>query len=235
MSKVARIGLLGGMSWVSSLEYYRIINTRILDLTAGRSAADLILFSFDTVHIEAFIARQDWRAIAGELLAARAHLLAAGARVVAVASNTIHNAVDPREWTTGPAFVHIFAATLDEIRRRDVRCVGLIGTSATLRGRTYAPLIRGDAGIRCLVPDEALWSDLDRIIFDELCRDARKAASARLVEAEVERLQDCGAECIVLACTELRELVAFDQAVPLIDTTEVHARAIAERSVALAV
>src|ERR1051326_5406009 len=225
MSGVKRLGILGGMSWVSSLKYYEIINLEIIKLTEGRRTADLVLWNFDTTEIEPLIAEGKWKSI-GELLQnATNKLINCDVAAILIASNTIHRVVEQKLINVPVPFIHIRDALLRELQRRRINRVAFIGTSATMKGGVYRNLIKGTAGIDVLLPPEEFWRDIDDIIFNRLCRGSIEKGDKEFIARILEKLQtQAGIGCVVLGCTELGLLGLEMPGVEVFDTTEIHAR-----------
>lgn len=218
------IGLIGGMSWYSTAEYYRVINERVQDRLGGHHSADLLLHSLDFDAIRRCQIEGDWRR-AGQILAASARgLVAAGAQLVVLATNLMHKAAPAVEEGLSVPFLHIADAVAHEAGRLGAQRVGLLGTRPVLEEGFYTERL-ARAGVGTLVPDAPARARLDAIIFDELTvGDVAPASRAELRRA-VQRLADDGAQAVVLACTELELAVSdADSPVPLIATARTHAR-----------
>jgi aspartate racemase len=218
------LGLLGGMSWESTLPYYRYINEGVRDRLGGLHSARLLLYSFEFHEIARLMRAAEWDE-AGERLAAAAVLLErAGAEALVLTSNTLHK-VAPRivDAITVP-FLHIADATADAARAAGAGTVGLLGTRFTMEEDFYVEHLRARHGLEVLVPDPGERVEIDRIIFDELCRgrilDPSRETFRRAVGALVAR----GARGIVLGCTEIALLLDPDRLpVAGFDTARLHA------------
>lgn len=221
------LGLIGGMSWESTIPYYREINRTVAARLGGLHSARLLLYSVDFAPIEALQRAGDWDE-AGRVLgdAARA-LRAGGAELIVICTNTMHRVADAVEAAGGLPLVHIADATADAIDAAGLARVGLLGTRFTME----QPFLRERLerrGLDVLVPDDAQRGIVHRVIYDELCRGriepASRAAFASIIESLVER----GAQGVILGCTEIGLLVdGGDAQVPLFDTAALHARAAA--------
>jgi aspartate racemase len=224
------IGLLGGMSWVSTQLYYREINKLIAERLGGSHSAKCVLYSFDFHEIEDLQTAGDWKT-AGRMLgeAARA-LRVAGADFMVIAANTMHLVADDVERIGGTPVLHIGDATADAIKSAGIQRVALLGTRYTME----RPFIRERLqrqGIEVRIPDEADRARLHHIIYAQLIKEIVVEESREDVLDMIERLQANGAEGVILGCTELELLVTPQYAdIPLFQTAAIHARAAAERA-----
>ena len=221
------IGILGGMSWHSTIEYYRQINERVAAARGGHASARLLLASLDFAEIRDCQLREDWAA-AGEILAREAAALErAGATSVAIATNLMHKVAPAVEAGVGVPLVHIGDAVADAAGRAGARTLGIVGTQWVMSERFYADRLARH-GIAAVVPPQHAQAELDRIIFDELTQGVVTDASRAVFRDAFAALVADGAEAIVLACTEIMLLIgAGDASVPLIDSCEAHAGALA--------
>ena len=223
------IGLIGGMSWESTVPYYRLINETVAARLGGLHSARLVLYSVDFHDIERLQHAGDWAA-AGELLAEAARSLqAAGADVLVLCTNTMHKVAPQIEAAVSIPLFHIADPTATEIRAAGHTCVGLLGTRFTMEQGFYRDRLTERHGLRVLVPEAGDREIVHRVIYEELCLGkivpASRAEYRRVMAGLVER----GAEAIILGCTEICLLVdASDATVPLFDTTGIHARKAAE-------
>lgn len=219
------IGLIGGMSWESTAEYYRLANELVRERLGGYHSARVVLTSVDFADVERLQASGDWAA-AGELLAAEARRLrAAGAEVVVLCTNTMHKVADAVAAAVDVPFLHLADTTADAVRAAGVQRVGLLGTRFTMEQDFYRERLAGHA-LEVLVPDEAGRAVVHRVIYDELVhgmvRPESRAAYVDVMAGLVAR----GAEGIVLGCTEIELLVgAEDTSVPVFPTTRLHVEA----------
>ena len=216
------IGVLGGMSWESSLEWYRLANERVHTLRGGHHSARILLDSLDFAEVEEMQARDDWEA-AGALLAARAHALeGAGAELLVLCTNTMHLVAGQIEDAVGIPFLHIADVTADAITKAGVRTVGLLGTAFTMERPFYTDRL-AEHGIRTIVPDEADRRLVHTVIYDELVHGVIREESRRRYVEVIDRLVAEGAEGIILGCTEIELLIsAADAPVPVFPTTALH-------------
>ncbi|MFJ7203654.1 aspartate/glutamate racemase family protein [Streptomyces sp. NPDC098789] len=219
------IGLIGGMSWESTAEYYRILNERTRERLGGLHSARCVLHSVDFAEIERFQAEGRW-AEAGEALAAAARsLAAAGADLLLICTNTMHKVADVVAAATPVPLLHIADATADAVRAAGLSRVGLLGTAFTMEQDFYRGRLAA-SGLDVLVPDPRGRALVHRVIYEELClgvvREASRAAYRRVVGELVAR----GAEGVILGCTEIELLLGpADSPVPLFPTARLHAEA----------
>ena len=227
------IGLIGGMSWESTVPYYRTINETIKERLGGLHSAKLVLYSVDFHEIERLQHAGDWDK-AGAILAGVARSLErAGADFLVLATNTMHKVAASIEAAVAIPLLHIADPTAAEIKRAGHSRIGLIGTRFTMEQAFYKDRLRERHGLDVIVPGADDRDTVHRIIYDELClglvRDDSRDAYRRIMNGLVES----GAQAIILGCTEIMLLVGEgDAPVPLFDTTAIHARSAAEASLA---
>lgn len=222
------IGLIGGMSWESTVPYYRIINETVKEKLGGLHSARLVLYSVDFHEIEQLQHAGDWDA-AGHLLGAAAQSLeAAGADFLVLCTNTMHKVATAIEGAVAIPMLHVADATAVEIVRSGARRVGLLGTRFTMEQAFYRDRLAAH-GIDVLVPGEADREIVHRVIYEELCLGVLRDASRDEFRRIIADLVSGGAEAVILGCTEISLLVGdADARVPLFDTTAIHARSAVE-------
>ncbi len=225
------IGLLGGMSWESTLPYYRHINEAVRERLGGLHSARLVLYSLDFHEIEALQRQGDWAA-AGTLLADAARRLeSAGADFLLLCTNTMHKVADAIEAASALPLLHIADPTAAAIQAAGLQRVGLLGTRFTMEQPFYRQRLEDRHGIQVLVPDEPDRAEVHRVIYEELCRGVVSEASRQAYRQVISRLVARGAQAVILGCTEIGLLVRADDAeVPLFDTCALHAQAAADRA-----
>lgn len=218
------IGLIGGMSWESTVTYYQLINRLVQERLGGFHSARCLLYSVDFHDIEACQSAGDWDR-SGELLAEAARgLERAGADCVLICTNTMHKVADAVSAATRLPLLHIAELTADELDAAGVSTVGLLGTRYTMEQAFYKRKLE-DRGITVLVPGEADRAFVNDVIFNELCLGTVSEASRRAFAAIIAGLAERGAQGVILGCTEIGLLVRpQDTPVRLFDTTEIHAR-----------
>jgi aspartate racemase len=229
---VKTIGLLGGMSWESSVLYERLINQGIRERLGGLHSADLIVRSYDFAEIEALQRSGDWD-IAGQLLAEDARRLEwAGAEVVVLCTNTMHKVAPAIEAAIGVPFLHLADATADAVRAAGIERVALLGTRFTMEEPFYRERLE-DRGLTVDVPGTDDRRLVDRVIFDELVRGVVSEQSRASYVAVVDRMVAAGAEGVIAGCTEIELLIGpGDVPVPYFPTTAIHAAAAVDAALA---
>jgi len=217
------LGLLGGMSWESTLPYYRIVNERVRERLGGLHSARLVLYSVDFAEIERLQHAGDWTA-AGRVLADAAYALQrAGAEALVICTNTMHRVLEAIEETVDIPVLHIADSTARRMREQGVKTIGLLGTRFTMEHDFYSGRLE-ENGFVVLTPDAAQRADVHRIIYDELCLGTVEDTSRERYRGIMADLVRRGAEGIILGCTEICLLVgAADTNVPVFDTTRIHA------------
>jgi len=218
------IGLLGGMSWESTIPYYRLINEGIKARLGGLHSASLLLHSVDFHDIEACQSSGDWDK-AGEILAsAAAGLERAGAEGIVLCTNTMHKVASQIEDRCSVPFLHIADATARAIQKANLQQVALLGTRYTMEQDFYRGRMRDAYGIETPVPDGEDRSKVNQIIFDELCLGTFSAPSRAYFIDLIARMADQGAQGVIFGCTEIGLLVSQDQSpIPVFDTAALHA------------
>ena len=226
-----RIGLLGGMSWESTAEYYRLLNELVAERLGGLHSADLLLRSVDFAEIEELQREARW-AEAGTLLAREAQALEhAGAELLVLCTNTMHKLATEIELALTIPFVHIADTTAAAVLGDGVDRVGLLATAYTMEQDFYTGRLV-DHGLSVVVPDAADRRIVHDVIYDELCLGVIRDESRDEYRRIMARLVEDGAQAILLGCTEIDLLVgADDVAVPVYDTTRLHAERAVELSV----
>jgi aspartate racemase len=235
MSRMKRIGVIGGMSWYSTAEYYRVINERVQERLGGHHSADLLVHSLDFDEIRQCQIEGDWERAGKVMATSAAGLVGAGAQLVVLATNLMHKAAGAIEdaiatLSVTVPFLHIADAVGQEAARLGARRIGLLGTRPVLEDGFYAERLARH-GIDMLVPDAPTRLRLDAIIFDELTVGEVRPESQAALQAAAERLAADGAQAVALACTEL-ELAITAAEVPLIATARTHALAAADLALA---
>jgi aspartate racemase len=223
------IGLLGGMSWESTVPYYRIINETVKEKLGGLHSAKLFLYSCDFEEIAQLQRAGAWDEAARRLTRAAKTLRAGGADFLVICTNTMHLVADTIEAEADIPLFHIVEPTGTEIRRSGLKKVGLIATRFTMEQDFYKDRLRERHGIEALVPDAEDRDTVHRVIFEELCRGIVRDESREAYRKIIRRLVEQGAEGIILGCTEISMLISpEDSPVPVFDTTALHARKAAE-------
>jgi aspartate racemase len=220
------IGLIGGMSWESSAEYYRIINQLVRRELGGLHSARCLMWSFDFHEIETLQHAGRWDEATPLLIEAARRLERGGADFFLLCTNTMHRMADEVAAAVGIPLLHIADATAERVRAQGIDVVGLLGTAFTMEQDFYKGRLHSRFGLKVLVPEAPDRAEVHRIIYDELVVGRIEARSRAVYRATIKRLIERGAQAIILGCTEIMLLVKReDSAVPLFDTTAIHAEA----------
>ncbi|MFE3645043.1 aspartate/glutamate racemase family protein [Streptomyces sp. NPDC059169] len=219
------IGLIGGMSWESSAQYYRLLNELVRERAGGLHSARWILHSVDFAEIEEFQVAGEWER-AGEILAGAARgLAAAGADFLLICTNTMHKVADQVADAVDVPLLHLGDATAEAVRAAGIGRVGLLGTAFTMEQDFYRDRLAGH-GLDVLVPDAAGRAEVHRVIYEELCLGVVREESRQGYQRVIRELVGRGAEGVVLGCTEIELLIGSeDSPVPVFATTRLHAEA----------
>lgn len=222
------LGVIGGMSWTSTQEYYRLLNEGVAQQLGGLHSARILLHSVDFGPVAEMQHAGDWDGTAAVLVEAARGLERAGAEGLLLATNTMHKVAGEIEAAIGIPLIHIGDATARRIAAAGHTRVGLLATAFTMEQDFYVDRLRA-YGLEVLVPDEAQRGDVHRIIYDELCHDVVRPESRGRYREVMADLVDRGAEAIILGCTEITLLVGEqDATAPLFDTTAIHTEAAVE-------
>lgn len=226
------IGMIGGMSWESTLPYYRHINETVRAQLGGLHSARILLHSVDFHEIAQYQHDGDWEAAGAALAASARALQAGGADFLVLCTNTMHCVADAIAAAVPLPLLHIADATADALQAAGIVRVGLLGTRFTMEQAFYRERLQR-RGFEVLIPDAPAREDVHRIIYEELCQGLVLAPSRQRYREVIAGLQAQGAEAVILGCTEISLLIGpADAAMPLFDTTALHARAAALHSLA---
>lgn len=218
------IGLIGGMSWESSLEYYRIINETVREQLGGLHSARIFMYSFDFAEIAELQDVGNWDQTAKLITRAAQRLEKAGADVLLICTNTMHKVADKVQENIEIPLLHIADAAAEEIKAKGLKKVGLIGTKFTMEDDFYKERLVKKHGLETIVPDGRERQIIHQVIYDELCIGQVKRASKEKFRRIIQNLAENGAEGVILGCTEICLLVdQRDAEIPLFDTTTIHA------------
>lgn len=225
------IGLIGGMSWESTVPYYRQINETIKERLGGLHSAKIVLYSVDFHEIERHQHAENWEAAGAILADAARSLEAAGADFLVLCTNTMHKVASGIEAAVAIPLLHIADPTATEIKRAGHSTVGLLGTRFTMEQAFYRDRLSERHGLRVIVPDSDDRETVHRIIYEELCLGVVNPESRSEYRRIMRMLASQGAQAIILGCTEISLLVNQQGSeIPLFDTTAIHARAAAEEA-----
>ena len=219
------IGLIGGMSWESTVTYYQILNREVKERLGGLHSAKCLLYSVDFAEIEACQTAGEWEK-AGDMLAGAAQALArAGAEGIVLCTNTMHKVAPAIEESVDIPLLHIADVTADALERAGIRRAALIGTRYTMEQNFYTGRLRA-RGLEVLLPEAEQRREINRVIFEELCLGVISPASRDYFVRVIAGLAAAGAEGVILGCTEIGLLIgAGDTSLPVFDTTVLHAKA----------
>ncbi len=223
------IGLIGGMSWESSLAYYRIINETTRDHLGELHSAQVLLYSFDFAEIEPLQAAGRWDEAAERLVLAAQALERGGSDLFLLCTNTMHRVAEDVQRGVSIPLLHIADVTAEVVVKAGIGCVGLLGTRYTMEQDFYRDLLSRRHGLEVLVPGSEDRRLVHEVIYQELCLGKVVGASRDRYQRIIQELVSSGAEGIILGCTEIGLLVTEgDASVPLFDTARIHAQAAAE-------
>lgn len=225
------IGLIGGMSWESTTSYYQIINETIKRELGGLHSAKILLYSVDFAEIEHYQAVGDWDKSAQVLADIAQRLEQAGADFIVICTNTMHKVAPQIQKKIAIPILQIAQATAQALVDDGIRKVGLLGTKYTMTQDFYKEKLL-ESGLEVLIPDQAGIADVNRIIYDELCLGDIRESSKQTYLTVIDDLKNAGAEAVILGCTEIGLLVKqSDIALPLYDTTVIHAEKAAKMGI----
>ncbi len=220
------IGLLGGMSWESSLVYYRIINETVKARLGGLHSAQCLMYSVDFAEIEALQHAGEWDLLTQQMISAVHHLKQGGADFLVICTNTMHRMADEIEAATDMPLVHIADATAQAIQTQGLKTVGLLGTRFTMEEDFYRGRLQNKHKINVIIPKEAQRQLVHRVIYEELVKGEIRADSRAAFKEVILSLKARGAQGVILGCTEIPLLIQQgDVDLPVFDTTRIHAEA----------
>jgi len=218
------IGLIGGMSWESTVEYYRIINQEVNRRLGGLHSAQILMYSVDFGEIEGLMREGRWEEIGHHIAKIAKTLENGGADLILLCTNTVHKVAEWIEGSTTIPFIHIADATGEEISKKGLKKVGLLGTRYTMEEDFYRGRLAEKFGVSVLIPSDEKRGIVNDVIFSELCKGVIKESSKDHFKKVIKDLIARGAEGIILGCTEIPMLIKEeDSAVPLFDTITIHA------------
>lgn len=217
------IGLIGGMSWESTVSYYRLINEKIKEKLGGLHSAKILLNSVDFQEIEECQARGDWEKSAEILTEAALSLEKAGADFIVICTNTMHKVAPQIQAKISLPILHIAEATAEKLKENHISKVALLGTKYTMQQDFYKSKI-AESGIEVLIPDEQDIELVNHVIYDELCLGIISQDSKQAYQKIITDLASKGAQGVILGCTEIGLLIQEgDTEIPVFDTTQIHA------------
>ena len=231
---IKTIGIIGGVSWASSIEYYRLMNEMVRDRLGGVSSAQILMFSIEFGEFskqERMADKGDWTLITNTMLDAAQRLKRGGADFIVIASNTLNSLAGTIEQNVGLPVLHIADATGKKVRQKGLHTVALLGTKYTMEQPFYRERLK-KYGIKVVIPNEQDRDYINTVIFDELCANRINPESRDGYKKIIDRLQkEEGAEGVILGCTEIPLLIKQeDVSIPVFDTTAIHSEAAVEYS-----
>lgn len=225
------IGLIGGMSWESTVTYYQILNETVKQRLGGLHSAKILLYSVDFDEIEKYQSSGEWEKSAEVLSQAAMNLEKAGADFIVICTNTMHKAAPKIQSHISIPIIHIAEATADELIKRGISRVALLGTKYTMTQDFYKDKLL-KAGIDVVIPDSTGIETVNDIIYKELCLGIISEESKKKYLEIIDRLAEQGAQGVILGCTEIGLLIQqTDTSLPVFDTTQIHAIKAAELSI----
>jgi aspartate racemase len=230
------IGFIGGMSWESSAEYYRIVNQEVRARLGGVHSAKCLMWSMDFGEIERLQHDGDWSSLTGQMVAASQNLERGGADFIVICTNTMHRMADDVAAVVSIPLLHIADPTAEKIKAAGLSKVGLLGTAFTMEQAFYKGRLVSNFGLDVLIPEDADRKTVHEIIYTELVAGEVNEISRERYRQVIRRLVERGAQAIILGCTEIMLLISQDDSpVPLFDTTELHALAAVDMALADAI
>lgn len=227
--KMKTIGLIGGLSWESSREYYRIINEDVKKRLGGLHSAKCIMYSFDLEDIAKLQREGKWAESTKLMVDAAQRLELAGADFIVICTNSMHKVFDEMQKSVKIPILHIVDVTAEKIKKMGIKKVGLLGTKYTMEEDFYKGRLLKKHGIEVIIPDEKERQIVHDVIYSELCIGKINNASREEFKKIIANLVKNGAEGVILGCTEIPLLIKQEDCkVPLFDTTEIHAKAAVE-------
>ena len=220
------IGMIGGTSWESTLEYYRIINETVREKKGNEHSARILMHSIDFIDVKNFIDKEDFQGLTSFMISLAVNLEKAGADCLLICANTIHMLADEVQNKISIPLIHIADATAAVIKEKKFRKVGLLGTNFTMEKEFYKGRMKDKHQIETIIPNEDDRNFIQHLIFDELFSGIKKPTSKQRLLNIIDDLSQRGAEGIIMGCTELPLIVKQkDTLIPLFDTVEIHAKA----------
>ena len=226
------IGLLGGMSWESTLEYYRLINMYVNEHLGKLHSGKILMYSFDFQEIEELQHSGDWDKLGIMMAEAARKLERAGAELMVICTNTMHKVAGSVERNTAVPLIHIADAAGEEMRGRGIARAGLLGTKFTMSRDFYRERLKKRYDINVIIPGKEDMKTVHEVIYNELVLGMFKEASRNRFQEIIDKMVAAGAEGIILGCTEIPLLIKQEHvSVPVLDTLRLHAEAAAEAAI----
>jgi aspartate racemase len=221
-----RVGIIGGMSWESTVNYYKVMNQEVKRRLGKLHSSDMLIYSFDFQVIEELQHKNDWSALSDKMVGAAKDLASANADFIIIATNTMHKLAPDIIRDVNIPLLHIADATAEAIKAQNVSKVALLGTKFTMEGKFYRDKLELDYGIEVLVPDEIDREYIHQIIYNELCLGEINEVSRASFIKIINKMKNKGAQGVVLGCTEIPLLITNETSpLPVFDTATIHAKA----------
>ena len=218
------IGLIGGMSWESSLVYYKLINKKVKEILGGFHSSKSVMVSVDFDEIQKLQHQGDWDTLDAIMVKSAKQLEIAGANIIILCTNTMHLCSTKIIENTSIPFLHIAKATGEEIIKREIKKVALLGTKFTMEKDFYKNILIEDFGIAVIIPLQEERNKIHDIIYNELVHGQINSSSREIYKEIINNLKKRGAEGVILGCTEIPLLISeSDVSIPIFDTTKIHA------------
>lgn len=220
------IGLIGGMSWESSLEYYRILNETVKEKAGGLHSAKVLMYSVDFDEIEQLQHKGDWEKLTAIMVDAAQRVEKGGADLLLICTNTMHKMADEVQKSISIPLLHIADAAAEAVKKKGLKKVALLGTRFTMEGDFYKGRLKKKHDIDTIIPRENERQEVHDVLYKELCLGIIKQNSKEKYIKIIGNLISAGAEGIILGCTEIPMLIKQeDVSIPVFDTTDIHAKA----------
>lgn len=225
-----KIGLLGGLSPESTVEYYKIINSEVRKVLGGCSSAELIIESFNFREIEKMQFAGDWDGLAGKLSLAAQNLEKSGAEYIVICTNLMHKVAPQVQASVSVPLIHMVDSVAKEIKKRKMNKIGLLGTIFTMEEDFYSKKLLDDYGIETIIPEKIDRNEVSRVIYEELCCGRIKEQSKQRYLEIIAKMKEDGAQGVILGCTEIPLMIEdADIDMPLFNTTQIHAMSVVEK------
>lgn len=223
-----KIGLLGGMSPESTVEYYKIINSEVRKVLGGCSSAELVMESFNFKEIETLQFEDKWDELADKLSFAAQNLVHAGAEYIVICTNLMHKVAPQVQANISVPLIHMVDSVAKEIQKQKMKKIGLLGTIFTMEEDFYSKKLLDDYGIETIIPDKADRMEVSRVIYEELCCGIITEQSKQRYLEIIDKMKENGAQGVILGCTEI-PLMITQASVPVFNTTQIHAMSVVEK------
>lgn len=223
-----KIGLLGGMSCESTVEYYRIINSEIRKALGGCASAELVMESFNFKEIESLQFQDKWEELGEKLSLAAQNLEKGGAQYIVICTNLMHKVAPIVQSNISVPLIHMVDSVANEIKKQGINKVGLLGTIFTMEEDFYTKKLFDEHSIETIIPDDEDRKEVSRIIYEELCQGIISDYAKQKYLSVIDKMKADGAQGVILGCTEI-PLLLQEASIPVFDTTKIHAMSVVEK------